>query len=299
MISRPWKPWFVYRPSQLVRRVRSNDPPVAGFHPIETAWGGTLLADATRTISHSISTTGMFDLAVSEAIARLVPSAGIVVDAGANVGYMSVLAAMAAGPRGRIESFEPHPALLSVLRLNAAASAHGGRSAPITVHASALGDRTGTARLLLPEEFASNDGTARVVESPEQSGQTVAVPLMKLDDAIGEVHVDLLKMDVEGFEAQVLAGADRAIASQRIRHIVFEDHDVERSAVVQRLRDAGYHLFALGWTLRRLRVEPLMRGGAAHSYEAPSFIATTDVDGLVESCRSPGWRTLRRGLGRE
>lgn len=296
MIDRLWKPWFIYRPSQLVRRLRPSSAPAAGFQPVQTAWGGTLLVDATRTIGHSIVTTGVFDLAVSEAIARLVPPGGLVVDAGANVGYMSVLAAMASGPQGRVEAFEPHPALVSVLRQNAAASERAGRSAPIAVHAAALGDRSGTATLLLPEEFASNDGTARVLDGPGQSGQTISVPLMTLDAAMGDRRVDVMKMDVEGFEAHVLAGADRAIGSRRITHIVFEDHDVERSAVVQRLKEAGYQLFALGWTLRRLRVEPLAKSGVAHRYEAPNFIATTDVEGLVSACRSAGWRTLRRGL---
>lgn len=296
MIERLWKPWFIYRPSQLVRRLRPRRAVAAGFHPVQTAWGGTLLVDATRTIGHSIATTGVFDLAVSEAIARLVPVGGVVVDAGANVGYMSVLAAMAAGPQGRVEAFEPHPALVAVLRQNAATSERAGRSAPIAVHASALGDRSGTATLLLPDEFASNDGTARVLDGPGQAGQTIGVPLTTLDDAIGDSRVDVMKMDVEGFEAHVLAGAARAIGGRRITHIVFEDHDVERSAVVQRLRNAGYQLFALGWALRRLRVEPLTKHGVAHLYEAPSFIATTDAAGLVSACQSAGWRTLRKGL---
>jgi FkbM family methyltransferase len=295
MIDRVWKPWFVYRPSQLVRRLRPGLA-AAGFHPVETAWGGTLLVDPTRTIGHSIATTGVFDLAVSEAIARLVPPGGVVVDAGANVGYMSVLAAMAAGPAGRVEAFEPHPALVSVLRQNVAASERTGGSAPIAVHATALGDRAGTAALLLPEEFGANDGTARVIDSPGQRGQTNDVPMMTLDDVIGETRLDVIKMDVEGFEAHVLAGARRAIESRRITHVVFEDHDVERSEVVQRLKGAGYQLFALGWAMRRLRVEPLAKSGVAHHYEAPSFIATTDANGLASACRSPGWRALRRGL---
>lgn len=259
-----------------------------------------MLADPTRTIGHSIATTGVFDLAVSEAIARLVPPGGSVVDAGANVGYMSVLGAVAAGPGGRVQSFEPHPDLVAVLGRNATASARQNRAAPITVHAAALGDRAGTAELLLPEEFTANDGTARVVVHAEQAarGRTIAVPLVAMDDVIGGGRVDVLKIDVEGFEPQVLKGAARTLAAHRIRHVVFEDHDVQHSEAVRLLRDAGYRLFALGWTMRRLRVEPLTAGSVAHQYEAPSFIASIDVDDLVAACEPPGWRSLRPGLGR-
>lgn len=300
MIDRLWKPWFVYRPSQMARRLLPGGPSTPGFHPLQTAWGATLLADPTRTIGHSIATTGVFDLAVSEAIARLVPPGGSVVDAGANVGYMSVLGAVAAGPGGRVQSFEPHPDLVAVLGRNATASARQNRAAPITVHAAALGDRAGTAELLLPEEFTANDGTARVVVHAEQAarGRTIAVPLVAMDDVIGGGRVDVLKIDVEGFEPQVLKGAARTLAAHRIRHVVFEDHDVQHSEAVRLLRDAGYRLFALGWTMRRLRVEPLTAGSVAHQYEAPSFIASIDVDDLVAACEPPGWRSLRPGLGR-
>ncbi len=46
---------------------------------------------------------------MSEVLARLIDPGDTVVDAGANVGYMTVLAAAAAGPTGRVVAFEPHP----------------------------------------------------------------------------------------------------------------------------------------------------------------------------------------------
>ena len=59
--------------------------------------GDGVLADSTKTIGQSIRTTGLYDLAVSEVLARLIDPGDTVVDAGANVGYMTVLAAAAAG----------------------------------------------------------------------------------------------------------------------------------------------------------------------------------------------------------
>ena len=78
-----------------------------------------MIVDPTRAIGRSIVTTGLFDLAVSELLARLIDPGDIVVDAGANVGYMTVLAATAAGRSGRVLAFEPHPELFAVLCQNA------------------------------------------------------------------------------------------------------------------------------------------------------------------------------------
>jgi hypothetical protein len=73
---------------------------------------------------------------------------------------------------------------------------------------------------------------------------------------------------------------------------------VSRSAAVQRLHEAGYVIYALGWSLRRLRVQPLSAGPLAHVFEAPSFVATIAPDELLTRCRTTGWRVLRPRLGR-
>lgn len=314
MLDRVLKPWFVYRPSQILRRLLVSPPVSPGYRAVTTAWGAALDVDPSRTIGRSIVTTGVFDLAVSEAIARLARPGYTVVDAGANVGYMSVLAAMAVGSAGRVFSFEPHPDLAQVLRTNASRAATGGRCAHAKLQQVALGDRPGTASLVVPTEFATNDGTARIVSqpaaqsggqssgTPPASGVTIAVTLRTLDDFMGDVLaesvVDVLKIDVEGFEAQVLAGGFDALVAHRIRHIIFEDHDIRLSDAVAILRETGYQVFSLGWTLRQLRVHPLADGPVTRDYEAPSFIATVDVDHLMASCRAPGWRCLQPWLGR-
>ncbi len=310
-MARAWKPWFVYRPEQLWHRLTAVSA-TATFAPVRTAWGATLLARPSRDIGRSILTTGIFDLAVSEAIARLVPPGGTMIDAGANIGYMSVLAATVAGPRGTVLAFEPHPELAGILRHNVGRLEARASQAPVMVHATALGSHAGTASLWVPDAFGDNDGIAHVVDDAHEeqradrageagkavkagaAGQAIDVPVITLDDVLGSRHADLLKIDVEGYEAHVLAGAQRSLNAHRIRHIVFEDHDAARSVVIHRLREAGYTIFALGWTMYRLRLERFAGRSAAQPYEAPNFIATVDPEALQAACAARGWRTLRR-----
>jgi FkbM family methyltransferase len=293
LLHRLWKPWFVYRPTRLVRRaVTSLFPPSRGYARLRTSWGVGIIADPSRAIGHSIVTTGVFDIAVSEALARLISPGDTVVDAGANVGYMTVLASVVAGPRGRVLSFEPHPELFAIAQRNVTAIRERLDVARTELHQMALGDRPGTADLEIPPDFESNDGTARIGGPAITGNQSVAVQVETLDNVLHGETVAVLKLDVEGFEPQVLRGGSRALADRRVRHIVFEDHTIGESEVVRVLRRTAYHVFSLGWSWRGPRVQPVDVGCLATDYEAPSFIATLEPDEVLARCSPAGWLVL-------
>lgn len=295
MLQRLWKPWFVYRPAQLVHRVTASlrrQPD--GLAPLRTSWGAEITADPKRTIGHSIFTTGLYDLAVSEALFRLISPRNTVVDAGANVGYMTVLACVAAGSGGRVLSFEPHPELFAVLGRNVAEARGNWDVATVEAHQAALGERSGAAELHLPPDFETNDGVARIAAEPAADGRALTVRVVALDEIMGDAPIDVLKLDVEGYEPQVLKGTERAILERRIKHIVFEDHSVADSEVVRMLRAAGYQLYSLGWSMQGPRVEPIEVGNLATRFEAPSFIATLRSDEMLARCQPKGWLALRR-----
>ena len=105
-----------------------------------------------------------------------------------------------------------------------------------------------------------------------------------------------MKIDAEGGELDVLTGARRALEERRIRHIVFEDHGGPSSDVMRLLRNADYEIFALGWTLRGLRIAPAAHGPLAAAYEAPSYIATLSAADIHARCAPAGWTTLRRSF---
>jgi FkbM family methyltransferase len=287
-----WKPWFVHRPSQVLRRaLASVTQPPPGYSALSTSWGGRVVADADRTIGRSIRTTGLYDLTVSEILARLIEPGDTVVDAGANIGYMSVLAARLAGERGRVLAFEPHPALFDILRGNVANN-HGA-AAPVTCHGNALGGSCGKARLQLPTDFAMNDGVATVVGESSDGMPAIEIEVITLDAVLGADRVGVLKLDVEGYEVEVLRGAATALRERRIRHIVFEDHNVGDSAAVRLLQCHGYALLALGWSMRGPVAAALDAGRLASRYEAPSYLATIDLDEAVRRIEARGWRVLR------
>jgi FkbM family methyltransferase len=292
MLASLLKPWFIWRPWQLVARVRAGlRPPAAEITELSVAWGATLAVDPTKTIGRCILTTGVYDLAVSEALARLISPGDTVVDAGANVGYMTVLAGTAAGPTGRVVAWEPHPAMFRLLERNV--DALGGRAA-IDVRNAALGAAPGTAELISPPHMGSNDGVS-FIGTPQASDVSTTVAVETIDAVMGTAPIALMKIDVEGFEREVLAGASQALSAKRIRHIVFEDHVGAGSEVIAHLAACGYEILSLGWSVRGPKVRRGVDATVTAWYEAPNYIASLAPDEVEARCARWGWVTLGAG----
>jgi FkbM family methyltransferase len=295
-IARAIKPWFVFRPQQIVRRALSCvRAPSPGYRKLPTSWGATILADPTKTIGHSIWTTGLFDLNVSETLCRLIRAGDVVVDAGANIGYMSVLAAALASHSGRVTSFEPNEELFDVLEKNLITASRYCRD--VRARRCALGAEPGKVQLVIPSQMTTNDGLSYVGTPQTAADRCVEVEQVTLDDELRGTGVGLLKIDVEGAEPGVLRGASTLLRERRIRDIVFEDHHGAGSETCEILHGFGYRIFSLGRTLRGLKLAPLGETAAYEEYEAPSYVATIDEARLRAACDTRGWRSLRRIAG--
>jgi len=142
-----------------------------------------------------------------------------VVDVGANVGYYTLLASSCVGPKGKVFAVEPSPYAYARL---CEVVADNVLSNVVTLEA-ALGSVAGEGLLYPPP---TGNHTPSMVPKGKESG--LRVPLRTLDDCLAEwgiERVDLLKIDVEGFEPQVLAGAGSALRSGRIRAMLCELND--------------------------------------------------------------------------
>jgi FkbM family methyltransferase len=136
-----------------------------------------------------------------------------VVDVGANIGAYSLLQAR----RGaHVYAIEPNPDCYSRLDLAVRTNGLGDR---VTAIQCAIGSRSGFVRM----RVAQDQTQLGCVEPAEAADDTV--PIASLDDlmtALGLHHIDLLKMDVEGYESEVLCGAEATLP--KIDRVVMEYH---------------------------------------------------------------------------
>jgi FkbM family methyltransferase len=147
-----------------------------------------------------------YELDLLEALAVEVPSGGVALDVGANIGNHALWFAAVMGLR--TVAFEPVETNLAVLRRLVALN---GLEDAITIVPLAISDAPGTLWLDAPDP--ENPGTFRA--AAEGSGE--AAEALPLDDALDRLglaaaDVALVKVDVEGHEEKVLAGARRLLA---------------------------------------------------------------------------------------
>lgn len=184
-------------------------------------------------------------------------------DVGAHIGTESLFGSRLVGGRGRVISFEPAPWLLPRLvrhlEINGAAN--------VSVLNVAVGAAPGLVTL---QRVAGNDGQSRVGTLSGAPTETAQCHVVTLDDiwrALGRPKVQLIKIDVEGFEPMVLSGAAELL--KRVPHLLFEalwdvQHRSDASgALVEQLRGDG-------WTLRHW-------DGHNWTESVPSGLAECDI----------------------
>jgi FkbM family methyltransferase len=184
---------------------------------------------------------GTHDLEVQFVLGRLLRPGMTVFDVGANVGFTAMLAAKQVLPGGRVVCFEPLPANAEQIHHNTRLNAFSG----IDVRVEALGRQDGQAEFTLSHS-PTWGRLADAGPTPQASG-TTRVNVRSLDSlrAYEEIRLpDLIKMDVEGAEADALAGAIGVLREAR-PVLVIELHHTAR-AVAAVLSELPYTLRVLG-----------------------------------------------------
>lgn len=193
---------------------------------IRTVGGGRMVADLADPLGRSLATSGMFasDAAKHELIHRLLRPGDVYVDAGANVGYYTVLAARIVGPSGHVYALEPAPSsfrsLRNHLRIN-------GCEDNVTAIPAAAGAEVGRATLTGPPSGHDISSSLR-----PRDGETLAtdVDVLPLGVVIAPEHrgrLKLVKIDVEGHEDAVLDGLEPLIADGVRPALIVELHTTQ------------------------------------------------------------------------
>jgi len=193
--------------NNFVRHLLGRPPRVTvklpGLQPFEMETHGK----ADIFISTAIEDWGMWERSSTAITRQLCAGAVDFIDIGANIGWYTLVAAQSLAGRGHVHSFEPDPAHVGRLKASVALNRIGN----VTVNDWALSDRTGSANLYLNE---ANRGDNSLFPAGER-GRAIPVELRRLDDYAG-IAGDrplVVKIDVQGAELDVLAGAERLLST--------------------------------------------------------------------------------------
>jgi FkbM family methyltransferase len=235
-----------FRAAALVAR-RPAPPFVARFSPDRAS--AAFWCDLGDAIARDVCLIGEYEPQVSRVVLHLLAPGQSVIDAGANWGYFTLLAAARVAPAGRVLALEPDPRVFDLLQRNLALNDFP----HVTALAVAAGRSSGTLTLQGYEEGAENRGVSRVSDTAGGGKSTFTVRSEAIDDladAHGLARVDLLKIDVEGAEDGVLAGMSRGLMAGRYARVLIELHPgwlEERGLTADQCCDAFRRAGYSGW----------------------------------------------------
>jgi FkbM family methyltransferase len=171
-------------------------------------------------------------------------TANVILDIGANIGW-TALSFANKNPNATIIAFEPHPITFQRAQDNFGRNKFGN----ITCLNIGLGESTSTLKIY--ELTDHNSGMNRIVLE-ELDRPFKEVKIERLDDVMENrnIHqIDMIKMDVEGFEGFVLKGASKTLTSGNAK-ILMETDDAflknngsSARGIIDMLRGYGYQTF--------------------------------------------------------
>lgn len=164
------------------------------------------------------------------------------VDAGANIGFFTVLGAGLVGPQGRVLAVEMMPDTAAVLRRHIADNG----LTNVEVVEKALSDRSGQEVIAHTPRFHA--GQASIVVEAFDGDDTIEIRVMTstLDEVSADLpNIDFMKVDLEGAETPAFDGAKGMLA--RTRALVFESRpgDPKGAEAMARIEAAGFTLKSL------------------------------------------------------
>lgn len=168
-------------------------------------------------------------------ITGILGGAPVIIDVGANIGQF-VNAAKLFHPDARITCFEPDPVSFADLEANT------GELSDVVLHNVGLGAKPG----VLPffrHELSVVSSFSEAAENRQGTRDVLHLQVRRLDDMVPrDVRPDLLKIDVEGFERQVLAGGWDTLRRSRYLLIELSLHRQDGVENLKLLQEIAEHL---------------------------------------------------------
>lgn len=207
-----------------------------------------IFTTADNYIEWSLLSTGTYEDEINKLIRISLRPGDNALDIGANIGLQSIRMAQCIGHQGHVYSFEPLSYLQNKFKRNIGLN----RLDNVTLFPVALSDEPGEISISI-NEGDWNQGTFNI--QYKGTGNKTEQVLIKVADQIDEIqaltHLSLIKIDVEGFEFQVIRGLEATIKKCRPR-IIFEYDSDYWKATGQQITDCYSFLTNLNYTLYQI-----------------------------------------------
>lgn len=205
LVPRGWSPLL---------KALSGFYPNARMYPATLKNSDTFFLDLSEDMCHTCFYHGdlPYERFTEAFFRRYLREGDIFLDVGANIGYFTRIAGRLVGPAGHVHAFEPMPSAIRLLRKN---SEH---LPNISIHEIALSDHRGNSDFSIRKQ-----GETSSLGGDPQAAKMIRVRTDTIDNLFSaHDRVDVIKIDVEGYEHEVLQGArDTLRAKQPLLYFEF------------------------------------------------------------------------------
>jgi FkbM family methyltransferase len=194
--------------SLLAPKILIPNPHKLGKYVLKTVNGYQLLIDPKHDtgVERSLHDTGTYEKGMLHFLKENLGQGDVFVDVGANIGLLSLHASKFVGATGKVLAFEAHPETAKILQENKKLN----QNQTIQIYPIALGADIG--KVMIYDDMELNRGGASLVRNGKNSGGGIEAEMIRLDDVLEEDIIPrIIKIDVEGYELNVLKGAVKTI----------------------------------------------------------------------------------------
>ena len=236
---------------ELVSRIR----PIELAELIKRIWnpkrvitegeGCRFAVDPLTNFGRRLLTDGQYEPDMTAAMIGLLREGDTFIDAGANEGWFSVIAARAVGSSGLAIAIEPQERCWSAIHRNFSIN----RMLNYRLIPYALGDCEGEIEMTLYPSL-NNEASSLVSQRRSRHFARQKTQLIRLDsvvNALGIAFVKLLKIDCEGYELNLLRGGESLLAKGIVDHVLVEIHPAQLAALGQREGELTDYLESFGY----------------------------------------------------
>ena len=210
------------------------------------------------------------------ALEKLVKPGSTIFDVGANVGIISVFLSQKTGNAGTVHSFEPVTETYGMLTETIALN----RCKNILPHQLGLSDTQGVAEIYtFDQEFHTLNSLGQVNIGGNIPTKKEEIQLDTIDNFCikNNIHkIELLKIDVEGFEDSVIKGARNTLKNNTVRYIQFEISEMPLVSINKNSKDIFNLLHGYGYSVYRFDNIKLI-------FEGPIFTTDNNFDNYYAS----------------
>ena len=232
---------FFNIPYQFLKLISKNKTTANGKDKIRDVNFYKMLLKNTETGIHSdLLREGKREPFATEILMKDTLPGEVVLEIGANIGYYTILQSKKIGPRGKIYAIEPEKDNFEYLKKNVKLNSLDN----VTLFKQAIGDKNGELKI-----YAYAEGN---LNSPFKWGdhynRTEIVKEQTIDKFLeGKQDPNWIRMDVEGYEYNILIGAKKTLMNKNLKRMFIEFHFgmVEKKNMIELLeliRDTGFEI---------------------------------------------------------